>query len=127
MDWADQSGKWFPAIDETRFIARGAEQRVYLDVDTRFVLKLNDSIFYEFLLDYFHSLLIHNFLFPQTAYELLGFYSDENVLHAIVRQPFVEVTEPTDPLLVKAFLNHGTLFFIDTAIYLMPNFFEKNH
>jgi hypothetical protein len=22
--------------------------------------------------------------------------------------------------------NHGTLFFIDTAFYLMPNFFEKN-
>ncbi|MFZ5971664.1 MAG: hypothetical protein ACOYXA_08720 [Bacteroidota bacterium] len=44
VDWSDQSGKWFRAFDETRFIARGAEQRVYLDVDTRFVLKLNDSI-----------------------------------------------------------------------------------
>lgn len=48
--------------------------------------------------------MIHNFLSPQTAYELLGFYIEEKVLHAVVKQSFIEITEPTNPLLVKEFL-----------------------
>ncbi|MFN7273768.1 MAG: hypothetical protein ACK5VF_01660 [Bacteroidota bacterium] len=36
------------------FLASGAEQRVYLDQDSRFVYKLNDTIFYQFWLDYFY-------------------------------------------------------------------------
>jgi hypothetical protein len=43
-------------------------------------------------------------LFPQTAYELLGFYVEQKVLHAVVKQPFIEITEPTNPLMVKEFL-----------------------
>lgn len=104
IDWINQSSIWFNQIDESRFIARGAEQRVYLDEDTRYVIKLNDSIFYEHWLDYFQSLLIHNFLFPQTAYKLIGFYIDKTVLHAVVKQPFIEITEPTNPLSVQEFL-----------------------
>ncbi len=102
--WIDQSGVWFRQIEEHRFIARGAEQRVYLDEDTRYVIKLNDSVFYEYWLDYFHSLLIHNFLFPQTAYELIGFYLDNRILHAVVKQPFIEITEPTNPMRLREFL-----------------------
>lgn len=104
IDWINQSSIWFNQIDESRFIARGAEQRVYLDEDTRYVIKLNDSIFYEHWLNYFQSLLIHNFLFPQTAYKLIGFYIDKTVLHAVVKQPFIEITEPTNPLSVQEFL-----------------------
>lgn len=104
IDWIEKSDLWFNEVDESRFIARGAEQRVYLDADTRYVIKLNDSIFYAFWLDYFHSLLIHNFLFPQTAYQLIGFYRENNVLHAVVRQPFIEISEPTDTTAVKEFL-----------------------
>ena len=104
IDWIEKSGLWFNDVDESRFIARGAEQRVYLDGDVRYVIKLNDSIFYAYWLDYFHSLLIHNFLFPQTAYELIGFWKEDKILHAVVRQQFVEITEPTQPLRIKEFL-----------------------
>ncbi|GHN03000.1 hypothetical protein WSM22_44890 [Cytophagales bacterium WSM2-2] len=153
--WIHEAKLWIKEVNESRFIARGAEQRVYLDADPKYVIKLNDSIFYEYWLDYFHNLLIHNFLFPQTAYELIGFYAENNVLHAVVRQAFIEITEPTNPAIVKEFLtangfqlkknndyfsqeagiiledlhdenvltNKGTLFFIDTAFYLMPSFF----
>jgi hypothetical protein len=106
MRWVGESNVWFTEVDENRFIARGAEQRVYLDKDMRYVIKLNDSIFYAYWLDYFYSLLIHNFLFPKTTYELIGFYMedlhDENVL-----------------------TNKGALFFIDTIFYLMPSFFVQ--
>ena len=103
--WIEESGLWFKEIDESRYIARGAEQRVYLDKDPRYVIKLNDSIFYAYWIDYFHSLLIHNFLFPQTAYELIGFYAETNLLHAVVKQLFIEITEPTDPVAIKEFLS----------------------
>jgi len=105
IQWIDASHLWFNLVDESRFIARGAEQRVYLDKDVHYVIKLNDSIFYERWLDYFRNLLIHNFLFPQTAYELVGFYLEEKILHAVVKQPFIEITEPTDPGIVKELLN----------------------
>jgi len=104
IKWIDEFKLWFDKIDEKRFIARGAEQRVYLDEDVHYVIKLNDSIFYEYWLDYFHSLLIHNFLFPQTAYSLLGFYLENETLHAVVKQPFIEITQPTNSAFVNEFL-----------------------
>jgi hypothetical protein len=104
IHWIEESSLWFSGVDESRYMARGAEQRVYLDEDVRYVIKLNDSIFYAYWLDYFHSLLIHNFLFPKTAYDLIGFCKEKNILYAVVRQPFIEITEPTDPLVVKDFL-----------------------
>jgi transcriptional/translational regulatory protein YebC/TACO1 len=95
-------------------------------------------------------------LFPQIAYELIGFHLENNVLHAAVKQQFIVITEPTNTEEVKRFLhsngfilkknndyfhpeagiiledlhdenvltNNGTLFFIDTAFYLTPSFFE---
>lgn len=154
IDLAQEENLWIKRIDETRFIARGAEQRVYLDIDARFVIKLNDSVFYLSWSDYFLSLQIHNLFFPGTAYALTGFYLENNLLHAVVRQPYIAITEPTSIESVKEFLtangfqlkknndyyntelkliledlhdenvltNNGTLFFIDTVFYLMPEF-----
>ncbi len=155
ISWIEQNNLWQKAPDEERYLSRGAEQRVYLDNDGLSVVKLNDIIFYENWTDYFHSLLIHNFLFPETAYELIGFYTENSVVHAVVKQAFVQITETTNPESVKNFLlengftlkknndyfhegagiiiedlhdenvltNNGVLFFIDTVIYLTPDFF----
>lgn len=104
IEWAGERSLFIKNIDETRFIARGAEQRVYLDTDTHYVLKLNDSIFYLSWLDYFISLQIHNLFFPGTAYELIGFYVENDILHAVVKQPYIQITDSTDVELVKEFL-----------------------
>ncbi len=104
INWIEDSRLWFHGIDEKRFIAQGAEQKVYLDQDAKHVTKLNDAIFYAHWEDYLHTLLIHNFLFPETAYTLIGFHLEDSNLKAIVRQPFIEITEPTDPEIVKEFL-----------------------
>jgi hypothetical protein len=103
-DWIEQNGYWFHDLDESRYLTRGAEQKVYLDINTNFVLKLNDAIFYASWSDYFHSLLMNNFFFPNTAYELAGFYKDEHSLFAVVRQSYIHLTETTDLLLVQTFL-----------------------
>jgi hypothetical protein len=84
-------------------VSEGAEQRVYLK-DANYVLKLNDAIYYSYWIDYFQNLLLHNFFFPDTAYELLGFTKENDVIYAVVKQPFVSITQVTDLNKVKVFL-----------------------
>ncbi|MBL7704382.1 MAG: hypothetical protein JNM21_02430 [Taibaiella sp.] len=93
-------------ISEENFIGAGAEQRVFR-YDDYSVLKTNDSIFYAYWLDYFNSLLIHNYFFPATAYDFLGFKIIKEELHAVVKQDFIIATEPTDLTLVKDFLAYN--------------------
>lgn len=107
ISWIRATDYWFTEFEENRFIARGAEQRVYLHKDERYVYKLNDSVFYQYWLDYFYSLLIHNYFFPQTAYQLIGFYLEHDILYAVVKQPFIEITEQTYLPAVKQFLDEN--------------------
>jgi len=90
-------------IDFSKYISQGAEQKVYLK-DSSHVLKLNDAIYYVSWDDYFHNLLLHNYFFPDTAYELLGFTKHEQILYAVVKQNFVKSTEVTDLQKVKFFM-----------------------
>ncbi len=90
-------------ILEEQFISAGAEQRVY-QYDELSIIKTNGSIFYEYWFDYFNSLLIHNYFFPTTKYDFLGFKLIENDLYAVVKQEFVVTTKSTDLSLVKEFL-----------------------
>lgn len=95
---------WNCDINFSAFISQGAEQRVYIQ-DEKTVLKLNDAIYYKTWLDYFENLLLNNYFFPDTAYHLLGFYkSDTNVVYALVEQPYVKATTPTNIEQVKIFL-----------------------
>jgi hypothetical protein len=56
--------------------------------------------------------LLNNYFFPDTAYQLLGFFFDNEILYAVVQQPFVKATEKTDLDIVKKFMqNNG---FINT-------------
>ncbi|TAE84778.1 MAG: hypothetical protein EAY81_07355 [Bacteroidetes bacterium] len=94
---------WINDIDFSQYVSEGAEQRVYLK-DSEHVLKLNDAIYYSFWTDYFHNLLLHNFFFPDTAYELIGFTKESGNLYAVVKQSFVIITQETDLNKVKSFL-----------------------
>lgn len=85
------------------YLTEGAEQKVYLK-DGKSVIKLNDAIFYNSWEDYLNNLLLHNYFFPDTAYELLGFYNQNDSIFAVVTQLFVRATEKTDLLGVKNFM-----------------------
>ncbi|MDQ0638847.1 hypothetical protein QF042_002412 [Pedobacter sp. W3I1] len=93
-------------ISEDNFISAGAEQRVYR-YDDFHIIKINDSIFYEYWLDYFNSLLIHNYFFRATAYIFLGFKFIDDILCAVVKQEFIVATEITDLNVVKQFLSYN--------------------
>lgn len=77
--------------------------RPYLS-DSGHVLKLNDSIYYASWRDYFLNLILHNFFFPDTAYNLLGFTIENEILFAVVEQSYVSVNQRTDLLQVREFL-----------------------
>jgi len=47
---------------------------------------------------------ISQFFFTDTAYDLIGFTKDNNVLYAVVQQSYVEMTHITDLNEVKYFL-----------------------
>lgn len=95
-----------PVIQESDFISEGAEQKVYR-LDGAHVIKTNASAFYEYWLDYFNSLLIHNYFFPATAYTFLGFKMIAGELNAVVMQEFIVTSEPTDLTYVKEFLEYN--------------------
>ncbi len=116
-------------ISEDGFISAGAEQRVYR-FDDFHVVKLNDSIFYEYWLDYFNSLLIHNYFFNSTAYDFLGFKIIDKVLFAIVKQEFIVASEAVDMIAVKRFLEYNQFINTRNNDYFNPELgiiFEDLH
>ncbi len=107
--YISQHNHWINDLDFSKYISQGAEQRVYLQ-DGKHVVKLNDAIYYDCWVDYFNNLLLHNYFFPDTAYELVGFTEeynkdlDKKILYAVVKQPFVSVNSATDLAEVRNFL-----------------------
>ena len=101
--FCDKNSFWITAINIKAFVSSGAEQKVYL-YNKQKVIKLNDSIYYETWEDYFNNLVLNNFFFPDTAYQLIGFYEQENILYAVVEQDFITNDSPTNLESVKEFL-----------------------
>lgn len=102
-----ENNLWKENINYDLFLSQGAEQRVYIK-DKQKVFKLNDGIYYLSWVDYFYNLLLNNYFFPDTAYNLIGFYKSElDVVYAVVEQNYVESNQPTDLSLVKNFLENN--------------------
>lgn len=103
----NQNNFWNANIDINSFVSSGAEQKVYLHQDEFTVFKLNDSIYYLSWEDYFNNLLLNNFFFPDTAYQLVGFYESEEVLYRVVNQYFIKFDELTELEIVKKILDEN--------------------
>ena len=106
IKFAEENDLFISEIDPDNFISSGAEQKVYIQ-DERYVLKLNDAVYYASWEDYFHNLLLHNYFFSDTEYELIGFHLLDKVLYAVVRQPFIKADNVTDLSSVKLFLENN--------------------
>ena len=81
---------------EDRYLTRGGEARVYLHPDSLNVVKLNDTVYYATWLEFFNSVLLHNLIFENTAYTLEGFIKNDNVLYAVLNQPFITSDAPVE-------------------------------
>ncbi|CAL1517027.1 hypothetical protein MMC2321_00758 [Chitinophaga sp. MM2321] len=88
---AEKAGLWLSSLPAgSEYLTEGGEAKVYLSPDKRHVIKTNDAIYYATWAEYFNSLVIHNLLFPNTAYSLLGFIAINESLCIILQQPFIE-------------------------------------
>jgi len=65
--------------------------------------------------------LLHNFFFEDTAYELIGFTKENEVLFAVVQQAFVSITENTKIENVKSFLIENGFQNTRNNDYFNPN------
>ena len=105
-NFIEQNNLWITNINFKKFVSEGAEQKVYLKNGKK-VLKLNDAIYYLSWIDYFHNLLLNNYFFPATAYNLKGFYLNDEILYAVVEQTYVKATEKTELKNVNEFLTQN--------------------
>jgi hypothetical protein len=88
---AEKEGLWRTSLPAgSEYLTRGGEAQVFLAADKRHVIKLNDAIYYASWGEYFNSLVIHNLLFPNTAYSLLGFIKEKDFLCAMLQQTIIE-------------------------------------
>jgi Serine/Threonine/Tyrosine Kinase found in polyvalent proteins len=89
--YALQSGIWLPSLpSDTHYLTRGGESKIFMDTDNLNVIKVNEGIYYATWTEYFTSLVVHNLLFPNTAYSLVGFGEDGAKLCAVLKQPFIK-------------------------------------
>ncbi|MCZ8196322.1 MAG: hypothetical protein O9267_01795 [Flavobacterium sp.] len=104
IEYCNQNNLWAnDKVNFDLFVSEGAEQKVYIK-NEKTVYKLNDSIYYSSWQDYFTNLLLNNYFFPETSYTLVGFCFVDEVLFALVEQPFVKANQPTDLYKVKEFM-----------------------
>ncbi|MVT10665.1 putative polyvalent protein kinase domain-containing protein [Chitinophaga tropicalis] len=107
-EYARGSGLWITnPPDSSQFLARGGEAMVYFDAENKSVIKLNDGVYYATWLEFFNSVIIHNLLFPNTAYIFLGFIETDGVLYSVMRQPFVTSDSAVDLADVKKLLSYN--------------------
>ena len=109
IDWAEEINLWIKEADfnkkySRRYIAEGAEQKVYLKEDGRQVNKVNTGHFHGTWLDFFNRLILHQALFLSTAYTLAGFTEEEGQFCAVIEQPWVNVLRGAAKDEVEAFL-----------------------
>lgn len=106
IEYIEKNSFWVNKPDKQKYISEGAEQKVFLK-DGSTVIKLNDSIYYLAWEDYLTNLLLNNYFFPDTAYNLAGFYKDDGVLYAVVEQQFIKATQKTNFEHVKQFMERN--------------------
>jgi hypothetical protein len=89
--YAKDTGLWLSSLPQgSEYLTRGGEAKIYLAADKLNVIKVNDAVYYATWAEYFNSLVLHNILFPNTNYSLLGFLESDGNLTAALSQPFIE-------------------------------------
>lgn len=93
--------------DYYTYLTEGGEAKIYFARDRKNVVKLNDAVCYNNWLNFLNSVIIHNLIFEDTAYTLLGFIKNDHGLFAVLKQPFIITDSYTNLKEVKIFLEHN--------------------
>ena len=89
--WAINHVCWIDKDTLCTYSDRGSENEVYTSLDSRFVYKLNDFRYSDDNLSpFFERISVHNELFPDCEYILIGFAENrDGKVCAALRQPFI--------------------------------------
>ena len=90
-EWAIANDCWIEPKTLGTFSDRGSENEVYASPDSRHVYKLNDFRYSDDnLTPFFERIQVHNQLFSDCAYDLIGFAENrDGKVCAVLCQPFI--------------------------------------
>ena len=124
--FARETGIWFDLFppQDRFYLDAGAENITYTN-DDAWVLKINDHYLHSTPLEFLDRLAIHNHLFPEAPYTVLGFARNPargNAFSTILRQPFIiaerglEYPEVQEYMSKLGFEDMGKTYVNDTYI-----------
>jgi hypothetical protein len=90
--WAEENGCWFNDRSQFGdFFDRGSENEVYLSLDFKEIVKLNDFRYSDDnLTSFFERIKAHNKYFPDCKYDMIGFAENrDGHICAVLVQPFI--------------------------------------
>ena len=122
IQYADSNNLWWKDHDSLgTYIDHGDEQTVFARPEEMMVYKYNDMSFHDSCVEFFDRLAIHNYLYPEAYYEMLGFtYSKKDIFSIVVRQPFVVCDrgayreEVIKEMAKQGYTHHGGTTFFDS-------------
>ncbi|MCH5174864.1 MAG: hypothetical protein J1F40_03165 [Prevotellaceae bacterium] len=106
---AKENGLWIDFHNITSLgtpLPSGVENDVYLSANGYWVYKVNNLMTSINLLKLFDRLILHNTIFPQTAYELQGFTGFGNgSIYPILRQNFIVYDREATPIEIDTYMS----------------------
>lgn len=98
--YAKEKGVWTDNLNEKygdKPDDFGQENEVFYSEDGKTVTKLNSGVMNDNWLDFTDRIALHNHLFPEAPYTIVGYGRDsKGNFKAVLEQPFVHGTDPTD-------------------------------
>ena len=92
--WAQSTGHWYADISELIYgkepIASGNDSDVYISKDKEHVIKLSKGKFDAKIPSDVDAIALFNYVFPNSAYRILGYGEKEGHFVKVLEQPFVD-------------------------------------
>lgn len=91
--YAKENGVWIPMADTFNWspLPSGNENNVYLNTDNGYVYKVNNLLNSRSILPLLERIALHNQIFPESQYELVGFTGfDGGSVYPVLRQRYVQ-------------------------------------
>jgi len=113
---------WSYQNNNLHFLTEGGESKIFFEDKSKYVIKYSDAVYYNTWLDFLNSILLHNLFFPNTYYSLLGFNMIDNILYAILKQPYFATKEVTDLNIVKELMQVNGFIHLKRFDYYHPEY-----
>lgn len=95
-----------------------SEHEVYYDEDNHTWVKRNNLSLHSTYLEYFHRILLHNYMFPEAPVTLIGFVINHNQLMPVVTQPHIHASRGASREEVQEYMKKLGYRYVPTDNYV---------